>query len=90
MRKYSLGGQGVLYEDAILFKQVLRLHGYAGSHLSKQELNELVRLVLEKDVEVIVDCLARRVTLDSDSQNVLFDLGPWGLADKLLVLLAEH
>lgn len=86
----SLGDRRVLHENAALFEQVLGLHGYAGSYLAKQELDKLVSLVLEKDVEIFINCLARRITLDAYRQNVLFDFGPRGLANELLVLLAEH
>ena len=80
----------LIIEDAILF---LERHGhlcYARSYHIEKVLNDLVGLVLEEHLEVLDDYIARRVTLYSNSQDVLFNLRHRWLPQQFFIFAAEH
>ena len=80
----------LVFEDAVV---LLKVEGHLGDPWRdefEQVLDDLLRLVLEKHLEVLNDHLTRTVALDADSEDVLFDLGHRRLPHQLFILLAEH
>lgn len=80
----------LVFEDIVV---LLKVEGHLGDPWRdefEQELDDLLRLVLEEHLEVLNDHLARTVALDADGEDVLFDLGHWRLPHQLFILLSEH
>ena len=63
-----------VFEDAVFFLERQGHLRYTRSYDIEKVLHDLVGLVLEEHLEVLDDYITRRVTLYSNSQDVLFDL----------------
>lgn len=80
---------GFLGDSTLLLELARRLGDPWGDDFEK-ELDDQFSLILEERLEVLLDSFARRIALDPDRQDVLFDRSDRRLSYQFFVLLSEH